>query len=772
MIKNLRIYVTVLLLAVFSGMWGQDVTDILDQAFTGISSASYASWSGKKSNSTAVYAGQSAGSYGSIQLNTTNSNSGIVTTATGGKVKSVTVTFNTNTTSGRVVSVYGKNTQYKDPISLYSGSSDGTQLGTATYTPGKETVTIPVTGDYAFVGIRAKSGALYLDKVEIVWSTAAVAAPSVTIPSNPFSGSAQVSIAGDGGATFYYTTDGTDPTTASTPYAGPFALDHSATVKAIAVVDGAVSSITSASFARTEHAGTADDPFNIADAYTVIDAGLTSQNFHVKGFITDITAVNTQSGNAAYTISDKGLLSDTQLTVYSGKYLGQAAFTSADQLGVGAEVVVLGALANYNDTYEFSANNYLISYTPSAKNNVTLSFSATADSTMFGETFTEPALTIDPSGVEAVSSAISYSSSDQNVATVDAATGKVTVLKTGSTTIKAVFPGDDTYNPASANYALTVSLSPDSKGGFNNPYTVAELINGDAAGMTDIYVTGYIVGSYGASAPLTGANAEATNIALADDATEGDGSKTIPVQLSAGTLRNQVNAKDNAGMAGVRVLVKGDGQSYYSVNGIKNTDEGYIVTSVNQSQYATLYFGNANLVVPEGLAASTMTLASDKLVESQTYKAGDLLPKASPVVLNGAQGEYKFKIETGTVTATADAANLLGGTDVGTLLEADDNSYFYWLSLNANGDAGSAGFYWGAAGGAAFNNAAHKAYLKLAKSAGAKPAYLFNETTDILPVIHKTQIDPKAPMYNLAGQRVDKSCRGVVLQNGKKFVVR
>jgi hypothetical protein len=27
-----------------------------------------------------------------------------------------------------------------------------------------------------------------------------------------------------------------------------------------------------------------------------------------------------------------------------------------------------------------------------------------------------------------------------------------------------------------------------------------------------------------------------------------------------------------------------------------------------------------------------------------------------------------------------------------------------------------------------------------------------------------------APIYNLAGQRVDKSFKGVVIQNGKKFI--
>lgn len=49
----------------------------------------------------------------------------------------------------------------------------------------------------------------------------------------------QMTIAtGTGGATIYYTTDGSEPTTSSTLYSGPFAQSTAATIKAIAVKDG------------------------------------------------------------------------------------------------------------------------------------------------------------------------------------------------------------------------------------------------------------------------------------------------------------------------------------------------------------------------------------------------------------------------------------------------------------------------------------------------------------------------------------------------------
>jgi len=65
-----------------------------------------------------------------------------------------------------------------------------------------------------------------------------------------FSASTQVSISGPAHADLYYTTDGTTPTSASTAYTEPFSLDATATVKAIAVIDGVASEIASATFTK------------------------------------------------------------------------------------------------------------------------------------------------------------------------------------------------------------------------------------------------------------------------------------------------------------------------------------------------------------------------------------------------------------------------------------------------------------------------------------------------------------------------------------------
>ena len=81
-----------------------------------------------------------------------------------------------------------------------------------------------------------------------------VATPTITPNGGTFVETASVSIAcATTGATIYYTTDGTTPTTASTAYTGSFNLTKSATVKAIAVkAECTNSAVASAAFTITE----------------------------------------------------------------------------------------------------------------------------------------------------------------------------------------------------------------------------------------------------------------------------------------------------------------------------------------------------------------------------------------------------------------------------------------------------------------------------------------------------------------------------------------
>jgi len=67
---------------------------------------------------------------------------------------------------------------------------------------------------------------------------------------------------------------------------------------------------------------------------------------------------------------------------------------------------------------------------------------------------------------------------------------------------------------------------------------------------------------------------------------------------------------------------------------------------------------------------------------------------------------------------------------------------------------------------------AGKTYVLTEKGGtGRLSGFSYNtETSGINEVTNSTAVDKNAPVYNLAGQRVNKDAKGVLIQNGKKFV--
>ena len=145
-----------------------EVTDVLNRATTGATGTSYGDWTGKTATSSAVYAGNSAGGNSSIQLRSSNSTSGIVTTASGGKATKISVVWNSNTSSGRTIDIYGKNSAYTQATDLYNSTNQGTKLGSIKCGTSTE---LTISGDYEYIGIRSNSGALYLTSVSITWGS-------------------------------------------------------------------------------------------------------------------------------------------------------------------------------------------------------------------------------------------------------------------------------------------------------------------------------------------------------------------------------------------------------------------------------------------------------------------------------------------------------------------------------------------------------------------------------------------------------------------------
>ena len=148
------------------------VTDTLTASDLAATGTTYANFSGVTKSSGAVYAGQSAkDSNGNIQIRSKNSNSGIITTTSGGTISSVTITVGSGSNT---VNVYGKNSAYSSASDLFNSGTQGTLVGTRTTTG-----TITFNTNYTYVGICSASGALYLSSVTISYAGSSETAENV-----------------------------------------------------------------------------------------------------------------------------------------------------------------------------------------------------------------------------------------------------------------------------------------------------------------------------------------------------------------------------------------------------------------------------------------------------------------------------------------------------------------------------------------------------------------------------------------------------------------
>lgn len=205
------------------------------------------------------------------------------------------------------------------------------------------------------------------------------------------------------------------------------------------------------------------------------------------------------------------------------------------------------------------------------------------------------------------------------------------------------------------------------------------------------------------------------------------------------------------------------------------SDSDKVEAKISSTGYSTLYYSKKALIVSPNVTARTYKFAGQKLSVSRTYFPGEVIAAGTAVVLNGEAGEHRFVVARDYTSSAEDPNNILQGTDAVKHLGADADSLFYQLSLNATNESGTIGFYWGAANGGAFTNGAHKAFLKVSKQSvlAAKSLYLFlDETTGIKHGLSAPRPGEKSPAFNLSGQRVGRAYRGVVVQKGRKFVVR
>ena len=187
-----------------------------------------------------------------------------------------------------------------------------------------------------------------------------------------------------------------------------------------------------------------------------------------------------------------------------------------------------------------------------------------------------------------------------------------------------------------------------------------------------------------------------------------------------------------------------------------------LTITIGQSGYATFYYTNSSYVIPEGVEAKVVENISNNILT--LIPLSRIIPAGCAVILEGPAGEYTFASTTEEGTA---GENMLRGTEDTEWITPEDQTCKYYKLTVKNGKAG---FYYGANDGAIFENQAHRAYLPVpvSQTNGAK-GFFFNEATGIDNML-ATDENAGHAVYNLSGQLVNDSYKGVVIINGKKVL--
>ena len=109
-------------------------------------------------------------------------------------------------------------------------------------------------------------------------------------------------------------------------------------------------------------ANTPETAYTVEQALQFIAAGESlTDTVYVKGIVSGIKSINPEKYERAQYYIKTSLDAADSLYVYNGYYVDGAAFTDAEQLQVGDEVIICGVLTIYKETPEFDANNYIYS---------------------------------------------------------------------------------------------------------------------------------------------------------------------------------------------------------------------------------------------------------------------------------------------------------------------------------------------------------------------------------------------------------------------------
>lgn len=187
--------------------------------------------------------------------------------------------------------------------------------------------------------------------------------------------------------------------------------------------------------------------------------------------------------------------------------------------------------------------------------------------------------------------------------------------------------------------------------------------------------------------------------------------------------------------------------------------------------YWSTFYASNNRLLPDGVTAYAVKSNNDGRAQLVKVAEGrQVIPGGQGYLLSTANENGFCLTPSEDAPVEVSTENLLMGSDEA--MTFNKANYKYYI-LGKSGE--DVGFYWQkGTGGACVNNAAHKAFLRVPASSGAKfLSFTFGEeTTGINGITASDAEQNGTALYNLAGQRVAKGYKGLVIKNGKKYLVK
>lgn len=435
-----------------------------------------------------------------------------------------------------------------------------------------------------------------------------------------------------------------------------------------------------------------------------------------------------------------------------------------------------------------------------------LAFSEATATVTLGDAFTAPTLS-NPNGLP-----VTYSSSNDAIATVDPQTGVVTPVGVGTATITASSEATDVFRAGSASYELTVesavpttsatfwsedwtgAAADDTPDAVNSAYTYTDgststkiyeatlaggespelLVNKSGGSLT--YDAISIAGHTGTLTLTYKANND--NLTLTSGT---EGASVSKESYSNGVVTWTITIPTTTSTLSLTLANSKGGNT--RIDDILLTSEvpnlGAGSFTITAAGYGT-YYTDQPFIMPEGAQGAVITEVGTpngdgiaKATANWKYQAGSIVPACEALLVKGEAKDYAYVYTASTASATAD--NLLHGSTVAVTPTEPANGLFYMLSYGKGDKAGVLGFYYANATGAAFESQANKCWLALDNNTGSAVRGLVFDFNDDVTGINSvgTTVNGVNVAYDLQGRRVVAPKAGnIYIVNGKKVLVK